>query len=88
MMRIHTVGRRSGKGRVTMLGYYEDGPNLISLAMNGWGDAEPAWWLNLRTKPDTRVDLPGGPRAVRARAATDKERARLWPKFQDYPGWG
>ena len=88
MMRVHTVGRRSAKQRVTMLGYFEDGPNLVSLAMNGWGDAEPAWWLNLQAKPETSVDLPGGRRAVRARAATDEERANLWPKFQDYPGWG
>jgi deazaflavin-dependent oxidoreductase (nitroreductase family) len=88
MLRVHTVGRRSGKRRAVMLGYYEDGSNLVTIAMNGWGDAEPAWWLNLQVRPETSVDLPGGPRAVRARAATDEERARLWPMFRDYPGWG
>jgi len=25
-----------------ILGYFEDGPNLVSLAMNGWGEGEPA----------------------------------------------
>jgi hypothetical protein len=34
-----------------ILGYYEDGPNLVSMAMNGWGAAEPAWWLNLQAHP-------------------------------------
>jgi deazaflavin-dependent oxidoreductase (nitroreductase family) len=87
-MRLHTVGRLSGKARVAIVGYYEDGPNLVTLAMNGWGDAEPAWWLNLRAAPDTTVDLADGPRAVRARAATGEERERLWTKFADYPGWG
>ena len=45
MLRLRTVGRRSGRERVAMVGYYEDGPNLVTLAMNGWGKDEPAWWL-------------------------------------------
>lgn len=88
MMRVHTLGRRSGQSRVAIIGYYEDGLNLVTLAMNGWGRTEPAWWLNLQTSPDATVDLPEGPRAVRARAATGEERERLWAKFVDYPGWG
>jgi F420H(2)-dependent quinone reductase len=87
-MRLHTVGRRSGKARVAIIGYYEDGPNLVTLAMNGWGDAEPAWWLNLQAAPDTTLELADGPRAVRARAAAGEERQRLWARFADYPGWG
>ena len=88
MMRITTIGRRSGEQRVAMVGYYEDGLNLVTLAMNGWADAEPAWWLNLQAQPDTTVDLPDGSRAVRARIATGAERERLWATFRDYPGWG
>jgi len=87
-MRLKTVGRRSGKARVAIVGYYEDGPNLVTLAMNGWADADPAWWLNLQATPETTVELPSGARVVRARAATDTERRRLWPRFSDYPGWG
>ena len=88
MLRLTTVGRRSGKARVAILGYFEDGPNLVTLAMNGWADAQPAWWLNLQAQPDTTVELPDGPRAVRARAAVGAERDRLWATFADYPGWG
>ena len=88
MMRLTTLGRRSGQPRVAMVGYYEDGENLVTLAMNGWAEAEPAWWLNLQAQPDTTVDLPGGSREVRARAAAGAERERLWAKFRDYPGWG
>lgn len=88
MMRLATVGRRSGKPRVTIIGYFEDGPNLVTLAMNGWGEGEPAWWLNLQANPDTTVGIPGGSREVRARAATGAERARLWARFGDFPGWG
>jgi F420H(2)-dependent quinone reductase len=88
MLRLTTVGRRSGQARIAILGYYEDGPNLVTLAMNGWAEAQPAWWLNLQAQPDTTVELPSGTRAVRARAAVGAERERLWATFADYPGWG
>jgi deazaflavin-dependent oxidoreductase (nitroreductase family) len=88
MMRLATVGRRSGKPRFAIIGYYEDGPNLVGLAMNGWGEAEPAWWLNLQASRDTVVGLTTGPRAVRARAAKGAERDRLWARFREFPGWG
>jgi len=88
MMRLATVGRRSGQPRIAIIGYYEDGLNLVTMAMNGWGRSEPAWWLNLQAQPDTMVRLADGPRAVRARAAIGAERERLWARFADFPGWG
>jgi len=88
MLRLTTVGRRSGKERAVILGYYQDGPNLVTLAMNGWGAGEPAWWLNLRARPEAWVTLKDGTRAVRARAAQGEERQRLWDGFRAYAGWG
>jgi len=76
--RLTTVGRRSGKKRQAILGYYEDGPNLVTVAMNGWAAPEPAWWLNLQAHPDVTVEMTDGPRAVRGRAAEGEERDRLW----------
>ena len=66
-----------------MVGYFEDGPNLVTMAMNGWGKGEPAWWLNLQAQPDARVDLADGPRSVRAHAATGDERVRLWGRWRE-----
>jgi deazaflavin-dependent oxidoreductase (nitroreductase family) len=86
MMRLTTVGRRSGKERKAILGYFEDGPNLVTMAMNGWGDAEPAWWLNLQANPVTTVELADGTRSVRGRAATPEERPRLWARWAEYDG--
>jgi deazaflavin-dependent oxidoreductase (nitroreductase family) len=88
MLRLRTVGRRSGNSRLAMVGYFEDGPNLVTLAMNGWGKGEPAWWLNLQANPAATVELADGSREVRARAASGAERDRLWATFDDYPGWG
>jgi deazaflavin-dependent oxidoreductase (nitroreductase family) len=84
MMRLATLGRRSGQPRVAIVGYYEDGPNLVTLAMNGWAEAEPAWWLNLQAQPETVVELKDGPRAVRGRAAEGEERDRLWARWREF----
>ena len=86
MMRLTTVGRKSGRERSAILGYYEDGPNLVTMAMNGWGEPEPAWWLNLQAHPDTTVDLRDRTLAVRGRAATAEERPRLWEIWGRYDG--
>jgi deazaflavin-dependent oxidoreductase (nitroreductase family) len=82
-MRLTTIGRRSAQERSVILGYFEDGPNLVTMAMNGWSSGEPAWWLNLQAHPEARVDLKGGGRAVRGRAAAGEERARLWARWQE-----
>ncbi len=79
MLRLTTVGRRTGRRRVAILGYIEDGSNIVTPAMNGWAEPEPAWWLNLQAHPVAEIVMPDGSRrAVRARAATGDERERLW----------
>ena len=83
-LQLTTTGRRSGAQRRVILGYYEDGANLVSMAMNGWGAAEPAWWLNLQADPHAVVDLAGGSRQdVIARAADGDERDRLWQRWRE-----
>jgi deazaflavin-dependent oxidoreductase (nitroreductase family) len=80
-LRLTTTGRRSGEPRRVMVGYFEDGDNLVTMAMNGWGAAEPAWWLNLQAHPDATVQTRDGVRPVRARRAEGAERARLWARW-------
>ncbi len=82
-LRLTTIGRRTRQERNVMVGYFEDGSNLVTMAMNGWGEGEPAWWLNLQANPDARVDLVGGPRLITGRAAQDEERERLWARWQE-----
>jgi deazaflavin-dependent oxidoreductase (nitroreductase family) len=81
MLRLRTVGRRTGRPRSAILGYVEDGSNLVTPAMNGWAEPEPAWWLNLQARPDATVELPDGTKSVKARAAIGDERDRLWAKL-------
>ena len=81
-MGLTTIGRRTGCVRAVFVGYFEDGPNLVTMAMNGWLDAEPAWWLNLQVHPDVTVELVDGPRPFTGRAAQGEERERLWARWQ------
>ena len=83
-LQLTTKGRRSGKARSVIVGYYEDGPNLVSMAMNGWRAAEPAWWLNLQDDPRAVVVLAGGVRQeVLGRPAVGSERERLWQHWRE-----
>jgi deazaflavin-dependent oxidoreductase (nitroreductase family) len=82
-LRLTATGRRTGREHSVIIAYLEDGPNLIAMAMNGWADGEPAWWLNLQAHPDASVDLVDGPRLVRARVAKGDERSRLWGRWRE-----
>lgn len=81
---LTTTGRSSGREREVIIGYLEDGPDLVAIAMNGWDEGHPARWLNLQANPDARVRLAHrGPRPVRAREAAGDERDRLWQRWLD-----
>jgi F420H(2)-dependent quinone reductase len=81
-LRLTTVGRTSGQERSVIVGYLEDGADLVTIAMNGWDEGHPAWWLNLQEQPDAVVKLADRePRLVRAREAEGEERDRLWQRW-------
>jgi F420H(2)-dependent quinone reductase len=81
-LRLTTIGRKSGQERSVIVGYLEDGPNLVLLAMNGWDEGHPSWWLNLKAHPKAVVRLAGqDPRPVRALQATGEARERLWQRW-------
>ena len=81
-LRLTTVGRRSGQERSVIVGYFEDGADLVALAMNGWDEGHPSWWLNLQAHPEAVVRLARQePRPVRARLTAGEERNRLWLRW-------
>jgi deazaflavin-dependent oxidoreductase (nitroreductase family) len=93
-LRLTAIGRTSGRERSVIIGYVEDGANLVAIAMNGWDEGHPSWCLNLEAHPGAVVRLAGQPpRAVQARQAVGEERERLWrlwlavdPKLDGYAG--
>ena len=56
---------------------------MVTLAMNGWADAEPAWWLNLQEHSAATVELADMTYAVMAYAADGDERTRLWARWRE-----
>ncbi|MFD2028578.1 nitroreductase/quinone reductase family protein [Promicromonospora aerolata] len=82
-LRLTTTGRRTGREHSVIIAYLEDGPNYITLAMNGWADGEPAWWLNLQEHAEATVDVADGSHFVQAHAAQGEERTRLWSLWQE-----
>ena len=78
---LETVGRRTGRRRRTPLLYLRDGANWVVVASNAGDDREPAWWLNLQTRPDARIQVREQRHTIRARRATGDEGERLWPRL-------
>ena len=78
---LTTVGRKSGRDRTVPLLYLPDGDNLVIVASKGGMSTHPAWYLNLLAEPRAVVETGSRRRAVTARAATDDERARMWPQL-------
>lgn len=66
-----------------MLAYVEDGQDIVTLAMNGWGESNPGWWLNLQSDPNARIVLPDGQRFVTGRIGEGDERQRLWSLWRE-----
>jgi deazaflavin-dependent oxidoreductase (nitroreductase family) len=79
---LTTIARKSGEERRVIIGCLKAGANLVALAMDGWDEGHPSWWLNLEAHPDAVVHLAGEhPRSVRARAAAGDECDRLWQRW-------
>jgi deazaflavin-dependent oxidoreductase (nitroreductase family) len=79
---LHTTGRKSGQRRSVMLTAPVYEPNRVVLvASKGGDDRDPEWYRNLVANPDVDLEAHGTIRPMRARTATDDERAELWPKI-------
>jgi F420H(2)-dependent quinone reductase len=76
---LTTTGRRTGRRRTVPLLCLTHGDDLVVVASRGGMDSPPAWLLNLEAEPTATVQVGASTRRVRARAATEAERRRLWP---------
>ena len=87
---LHTVGRRSGKPRSTMLtAPVVDGDRYVLVASKGGDDRDPDWYRNLVAHPDVELTVGGERLSMRARTANAEEKADLWPRIvAAYKGYG
>jgi deazaflavin-dependent oxidoreductase (nitroreductase family) len=89
---LHTVGRKSGLPRSTMLLVpVVDGERVVLVASKGGAAADPDWYRNLLAQPEAELTMNGRRWPVRARTASAAEKAQLWPriiaKWRFYDGY-
>jgi deazaflavin-dependent oxidoreductase (nitroreductase family) len=91
---LTTIGRKSGQPRVSPLYFLRDGDRVVVAASRGGSDKNPMWYLNLKADPKVQVHIKNEVLNLRAREATDEERAKYWPKvvemypaYEDYQSW-
>jgi deazaflavin-dependent oxidoreductase (nitroreductase family) len=82
VVELHTIGRRTGRRRSTMLtAPILDGDRVVLVASKGGDDRHPEWYLNLVAHPDVEVTVAGATRRMRARTAAADERGELWAQI-------
>jgi len=74
---LTTTGRRSGQARTSHLIAIPVGDDLALLGTNFGQPSTPAWVLNLEADPGARATYRGRTVPVRARPATEAERATV-----------
>lgn len=93
VLKLTTVGRRSGQERTVMLtSPHQEGEALVIVASKGGEDTHPAWYLNLVENPEVKVAVKGSSAMpMRASVVPASERARLWPlvtaAYSGYAGY-
>ena len=90
VVELHTVGRKTGQTRVTVLtSPLHDEDRVVLVASKGGNDRNPQWYGNLTANPDVEILIDGERRELRARTASADERKELWPQIlRAYGGYG
>ncbi len=78
---LTTIGRKSGKHRVTPVMYIQDGDNYVVTASNNGAKENPGWFANMQADPKIKIEVDGTTKNVIARKANSEEKARLWPQL-------
>ena len=90
VVELHTVGRKSGLPRSTMLtAPVIDGGRVVLVASKGGDDRDPDWYRNLMAHPEVELTMAGRRRPMLARRVSAAEKAELWPRVvAAYRGYG
>jgi len=91
---LTTTGRKTGRPRTAPLLFLEDGDKVVLVASQGGLPKHPLWFRNIQANPEVTVQIRSRVRTMRARVATDEERAVYWPRltamypdFDNYQSW-
>jgi deazaflavin-dependent oxidoreductase (nitroreductase family) len=86
---LHTIGRKTGLRRSTLLTaplYGED--RVVLVASKGGYSDDPIWYKNLAANPKVEITVGHHTTPMIARTASSDEKAALWPQLvQVYKGY-
>lgn len=91
VLKLTTVGRKSGEPRTVMLtSPVQVGDTIVIVASKGGEPNHPLWYLNMMDNPEVQVEWKGEPaKTMIATTASAAEKAELWPKIvAAYRGYG
>jgi deazaflavin-dependent oxidoreductase (nitroreductase family) len=90
VVELRTIGRKTGKTRVTVLtSPVHDEDRIVLVASKGGDARDPQWYGNLTAHPDMEIVINGRARKLRARTASADEKELLWPQIvRAYKGYG
>ncbi len=78
---LRTIGRKTGKERITPLGYFMDDDNYVITASNAGREVHPAWFLNLRANPQVAIEVQDRQIEAEAEIAAPEKRSILWSQL-------
>jgi deazaflavin-dependent oxidoreductase (nitroreductase family) len=86
---LTTIGRKTGKKRITPLGYIEQDGDYVVTATNAGFETHPAWFHNLKSHPQVALQIGDKQLTAVAEIADSSLRKQLWAKFVERaPGYG
>ena len=86
---LTTLGRKTGKTRITPLGYLEHAGAHVITATNAGFDTHPAWFHNLKSHPQVALQVGKKQWTATAEVAGPTLRGPLWARFVERaPGYG
>ena len=82
LLLITTYGRKTGNPSTTPVVYLQDGGDYLVSATNGGSDWDPGWFLNLKARPQARLEIGEQAFDVQAVVAASEERQQLYERFK------
>ena len=81
LLLLTTVGRKTGKKRVTPVMYIRDGRSYVVTASNNGAKRNSSWFLNLKANPQITIEVDGTRKSMTAHQASMDDKSRLWPQL-------
>lgn len=74
VVRLTTIGAKTGKERTVPVGGLQDGEKRVLIASNWGSEKHPAWYYNIRANPEVKLTRKGRTDGYVAHEATGAER--------------